>query len=230
MLQLNQSKIVASVEHKLATGVVLAEEGLALVTTYENGELRVKPSTGVSGEKFVGIALSAMAAVTVAPMVQELVVPSEAPYEVHLARAPITDTEISVKGLTKSTSTSAEASKFALKDNVVTVYEDLKGKAIQVTYAYSPTVAELTQFQGEPSPGQHVTTALGQTGVITAGAVFTSAFDITCDWTPNAQGVIDVYLGANGKFTTKTTGTKIDAIVTHLPQVGMPFLGLQFHI
>lgn len=228
MLQLNQSRIVGSVEHKLATGVQLVEEGVALVTAYENNELVVKPSTGVSGEVFAGIALSAVASVTVVPMVEQITVPAEAPYKVTLAGTPVTDAEIFIKDFTKG---SASATKnYALVGNELEFHADDAGKTVTVTYAYSPTLAQLTQFQGEQAPGQHVTTALGQTGVITAGNVFTSAYDVTADWTPTAQGALAVYLGANGKFTTKTTGTKVNAIVTNVPSVGNSFLGLQFHI
>ena len=84
--------------------------------------------------------------------------------------------------------------------------------------------------QGEQRPGVHVSTALGQTGVITAGEVLTSEFDVAADWTPKATGQLDVYLGANGLFTTKTDGTKVNAVVTRLPVAGSPYLGLQFHI
>lgn len=227
MLQLNQSRIVGSVEHKLATGVSLAEEGTALVTAYENNQLVVKPSTGTSGEVFAGIALSAVASVISAPIVEEHKVPAKAPFTVELADEPITDSEIFVRGFTKNAS--AESGKFALDGKTLTFDASDAGKTVVVTYAYSPRLNQLTAFQGDQAPGVHVTTALGQTGVITAGNVFTSAYDVTADWTPK-NGAIKVYLGANGKFTTKEGGTQVPAIVTNVPAVGSPFLGLQFHI
>ena len=232
MLLLNQTRIHASTERKLSAGAVLKSEGAALVATYEDNELRVKPSEGVADEVFVGVAISAIASVTVAPKVEELVI-DEKTFTVELARLPITDKDIAVKvgdtAITVGTST-VDATNAKLEKNKLTFDASLKGKTATVLYRFSPNAEELYVVQGEQRPGVHVTTALGQTGVITAGEVLTSEFDVTADWTPKANGQIEVRLGANGLFTTKGTGTKLNAVVTRLPVAGSPYLGLQFHI
>ena len=233
MLLLNQTRIHASTERKLSAGAVLKSEGAALVATYEDNELRVKPSEGTSGEVFVGVAISAIASVTVAPKVEELVI-DEKKFTVELARLPITDKDIAVKvgGTAVEVSlTTADTTHVKLEKNTLTFDESFKGKTATVLYRFSPNAEELYVVQGEQRPGVHVTTALGQTGVITAGEVLTSEFDVAADWTPKANGQIDVYLGKNGLFTTtKGTGTKVNAVVTRLPVAGSPYLGLQFHV
>lgn len=233
MLLLNQTRIHASTERKLSAGAVLKSEGAALVATYEDNELRVKPSEGKSDEVFVGVAISAIASVTVAPKIEELVIDKEK-FTVELSRLPITDKDIAVKVDGKSievgTST-VDATHAKLEKLALTFDESLKGKTAVVTYRFSPNAEELYVVQGEQRPGVHVSTALGQTGVITAGEVLTSEFDVAADWTPKANGQLDVYLGANGLFTTKEgNGPKVNAIVTRLPVAGSPYLGLQFHI
>lgn len=231
MLLLNQTRIHASTERKLGAGVVLKSEGAALVATYEDNELRVKPSEGKENEVFVGVAISAIASVTVAPKVEELVINKENA-TVELARLPITDKDIAVKvdGKVIRVSTSTGADQAKLEKTTLTFADELKGKTAVVTYRFSPNAEELYVVQGEQRPGVHVSTALGQTGVITAGEVLTSEFDVAADWTPKANGQVEVHLGANGLFTTKTEGTKVNAIVTRLPVAGSPYLGLQFHI
>lgn len=231
MLLLNQTRIHASTERKLSAGAVLKSEGAALVATYEDNELRVKPSEGKADEVFVGVAISAIASVTVAPKIEELVINKDNA-TVELARLPITDKDIAIKvgetAITVGTSTSATQAK--LEKLKLTFDDSLKGKTAVVTYRFSPNAEELYVVQGEQRPGVHVTTALGQTGVITAGEVLTSEFDVAADWTPKANGQIEVHLGANGLFTTKTDGVKVNAVVTRLPVAGSPYLGLQFHI
>lgn len=231
MLLLNQTRIHASTERKLSAGAVLKSEGAALVATYEDNELRVKPSEGKANEVFVGVAISAIASVTVAPKIEELVIDKENA-TVELSRLPITDKDIAIKvGETAITvGSTADETNVKLEKNKLTFGDSLKGKTAVVTYRFSPNAEELYVVQGEQRPGVHVSTALSQTGVITAGEVLTSEFDVAADWTPKATGQLDVYLGANGLFTTKTGGTKVNAVVTRLPVAGSPYLGLQFHI
>ena len=231
MLLLNQTRIHTSTERKLSTGAVLKSEGAALVAVYEDNELRVKPSEGVEGEVFVGVAISAIASVTAAPKIEELVIGKDG--TVELARLPITTKDISVKvdGKAIALADAAADGKCKLEKQKLTFHDDVKGKTAVVTYRFSPNAEELYVVQGEQRPGVHVATALGQTGVITAGEVLTSEFDVTADWTPKANGQLDVYLGANGLFTTtKATNTKVNAVVTRLPVSGSPYLGLQFHV
>lgn len=231
MLLLNQTRIHASTERKLSAGAVLKSEGAALVAVYEDNELRVKPSEGTSGEVFVGVAISAIASVTVAPKVEELVINKDNA-TVELTRLPITDKDIAVKvdGKAITIENAPADGKCKLEKNKLTFDDALKGKTAVVTYRFSPNAEELYVVQGEQRPGVHVTTALGQTGVITAGEVLTSEFDVAADWTPKANGQVEVHLGANGLFTTKAEGTKVNAVVTRLPVAGSPYLGLQFHI
>lgn len=231
MLLLNQTRIHASTERKLSAGAVLKSEGAALVATYEDNELRVKPSEGKADEVFVGVAISAIASVTVAPKIEELVINKDNA-TVELSRLPITDKDIAIKvGETAITVGASVAATTAKLEKLKLTFDDsLKGKTAVVTYRFSPNAEELYVVQGEQRPGVHVTTALGQTGVITAGEVLTSEFDVAADWTPKANGQVEVHLGANGLFTTKTDGVKVNAIVTRLPVAGSPYLGLQFHI
>lgn len=232
MLLLNQTRIHASTERKLSAGAVLKSEGAALVATYEDNELRVKPSEGTADEVFVGVAISAIASVTVAPKVEELVINKDNA-TVELARLPITDKDIAVKVDGTSIevgTTTVDATHAKLEKLKLTFDDSLKGKTAVITYRFSPNAEELYVVQGEQRPGVHVATALGQTGVITAGEVLTSEFDVAADWTPKANGQIEVRLGANGLFTTKGTGTKLNAVVTRLPVAGSPYLGLQFHV
>lgn len=231
MLLLNQTRIHASTERKLSAGAVLKSEGAALVATYEDNELRVKPSEGKADEVFVGVAISAIASVTVAPKVEELVINKDTA-TVELARLPITDKDIAIKvGETAITVGASVAATTAKLEKLKLTFDDsLKGKTAVVTYRFSPNAEELYVVQGEQRPGVHVATALGQTGVITAGEVLTSEFDVAADWTPKANGQIEVRLGANGLFTTTGTGTKLNAVVTRLPVAGSPYLGLQFHV
>lgn len=235
MLNLANTRQFQSGAFNVAKDVIGLGEGVALVAEYLNGECFVRPSTGKKGEQFIGVSLhnvthdSVLSHTEVLPVKNGIVTLSMTPIDGSLTGyetngsfvdnssfAPYTGvTEDISSDTTITVSTSSTSFEVALVDANAT--------SIVVTYKYSPTVQQVRSLVGDQYPGILQVSALGQTGVIVSGQVFTSYFDTTCDWSePNA-----VYLAEGGEFTTNETGTLLSNVfVIQSPSVGSGFLGL----
>lgn len=219
MIHTNLSVLSRSSERKLVTGVALFDEGVALVATYENGELRVKPSTGAPGEIFAGVAISQRQVLRTLPNIE--VVTTDAEGNVTLAFTPVPGTT-KVNGLVEAAELAT--GKFVLTGNVVAT--STPDTVYTISYTYSPSSVQALSIQGDVLPGQALAGIVGSTTVIESGEVYTSSFDTTCDW----SNPTTLRLGANGKFTTSGTGSVVKCLVTKAPVAGAPTLGLSFNI
>lgn len=219
MIHTNLSVISRSNERKLATGATLFDEGVALVATYENGELRVKPSTGANGEIFAGVAINQRQQLRTLPNVEK--VTTDADGKALLTYAPVPSTT-RVPGLAEDVSVAT--GKFVISNNQLETATS--NTEYVVSYTYSPSNIQAMSIQGDVLPGQAISGVMGSTTVIESGEVYTSSFDTTCDW----SNPTSVRLGANGKFTTSGTGTVVKCLVTKAPVVGAPVLGLSFNV
>lgn len=227
MLLLDQSRISRSAERKTAAGVTLDAEGKALVAAYESGDLVVQPSTGVANEVFAGVSLSSEFSLASLPRVQDLVVSAD-PYTVTLDRDPTGATLRVSIGATAITEgdPGAEAAQYSISGRVLTFHSSRAAATATIAYRYSPTVQEAQSIQGDIEPGSHITSALGLTGTIEGGEVYTTEFDTNADW----SGVPVVRLGANGRFTVGGSGTIVPCLVTHKPVAGKAYLGISYQL
>jgi len=223
MLKFNVN-ITDSVERPVAAGYTVSAEGQALVADTTDGVFGVKPSTGASGEKFAGVALSQQLTLEYLPIVEEFVV-AEDEITVTLSHTPVGGTlRVLGNGSALAVGTPAgDATKYSISGSVITVNTALKGKSVVVAYRYAPTVIEAKTIQGDIPPGGAASLTLNSVGVIRRGDIFTSEYDTSVDWT----GDPDVALGANGLFTVGGSGTEINAVVIQVPSATDPFLGLE---
>jgi len=215
---------------QVAEGIELTVEGCALViTTGADGELAVKPSTGVEGERFFGININSTQNVDFLPKLEgfdanrnsttlKLTKPVADGGSLRLV-ATATDG-------TKTTLTqgdAATAGKFALASDgkTVTLNTAQKDQAITAGYRYTPTVMEAAAFQGEQDAGRTASALIGVTTAFTKGELATSEFDTAVDWSPESI----VSLGANGLLTVGGNGTVLAGVaVLKAPDESYPFL------
>lgn len=231
MLKFDSGRVRTSDNLKVHSAAVIPAEGCALVADYEGGALVVKPSTGASGEKFVGVSIAETMNQALLPFIDQLQSAAEG-NTVTLTNRPQAGTllveVVEANGSRTKLTSGAPASgnnQYSLANDVITFHaEDHQGKVFVVAYRYSPTVLQLREIQGDQAPGQTAMATLSVVGAIQEGVVETSEFDTTVQW----DGSVDVKLGANGRFTQGGSGVTVPAIITKVPSAGSPFLGLMF--
>lgn len=215
MLRLQYTRIMKSFSRNVATGYNIDQEGQALVYVNENGEVKVRPSSGAAGEKFAGVAISQANIPGTLCAVEPLV--GNGSTTLKLSRGNVVAGQIAVRvgGNLLTHAASASAGKFAvdLVSGVITLDASDAGTAlapVEVTayYKYVPSMPEAINAQGQVVGGGGITAAsyYSVTGIITEGDVATDYFDVTDDWT-KTEG--PVFLGPNGIFTLKSGGTEL---------------------
>lgn len=227
MLQLRETRIVRSHHEPVLSSAVVAEEGIPLVYEKEDGETKVKPSTGAAGETFAGVSLSRNSPPSVLPNVEEFVIP--AGLTVSLARVPVTGQLLVKVGGTQVTVVAgapADAGEVKVAGKDLTFFAGEAGKTLSVQYLYSPTVTEARSVIGDAPIGGLPSTAMGIIGTLKDATFGTNMFDASVDWTD----ALYVKLAA-GKFTVGTAGDHVpNVVVKNSPNAGNPFLVVSINV
>tara|TARA_B100000700_G_scaffold88627_1_gene99933 strand:- start:48907 stop:49593 length:687 start_codon:yes stop_codon:yes gene_type:complete len=213
-------------EHRpVETGVIIPDEGIALVYTKEGDKTVVRPSTGAAGEHFAGLSLSRNAPPLFMPYIEEASVEGEF---LELPRTPIAGQILVKIGGTKvtinaGTDAPADASSVSLDDNTIRFHADHDGEDLMVQMMYEPTITEARQWKGDMPVGGLPSSAQGIIGVITKGDASTTYFDASADW----SGAIKAKLGPDGIFTTVGSGAQAEGVtVLQSPTPAVPLLVL----
>lgn len=218
MLNLKFTRIIETTTRNVVSGVNVDEEGMAMVFEKEGLETKVRPSTGVSGELFAGVALGRSCYPYYLPMVQTGLIEDDG--VVSLLRDPIdTQTMIKVEGdsvpkhiITSGNPTAAQV----LLDGVNAIFNVAdKGKKYIAQFKYVPSAAESRiASSGDTHYAPVVSSSLRSVGLLRKGDISTSNYDASVDWST----VLTVNLGANGVFTSGGTGTLVpNAVVLNVP-------------
>lgn len=229
MLLFPNTRIELSNERPLLPGVIISEEGAALVAAYSAGAFGLKEATGAAAEVFAGVSLSRPLSPAAVPVIESLVVPVSG--SVKLKAVPnagslrVVDKAANT-AYTVGTGAPAGATDVgsAAGSDTLVFQPGQAGKTVIVTYVRSLTVAQAILLIGNQDVGGPAGAYFGQVGVITRGDVYTTEFDTLADW----SNPTDLRLSANGKFTVGGTGTKVPGYVISAPAEGAAFLGIHF--
>lgn len=225
MLQLANTRFGSTFNRAVATGATIWTEGVALSYVMEQGQAKVRPSTGAAGEVFAGVSLSRNSQSRRLTEILNVVVPASAPYTVSLPHEPISG-ELAARGL-NVVAAAPSAGEVQVAGKTLTFNAAEAGKVVEVALAYVPSVLESVAASGNDPVGGLASSAVGVIGVIKEGDVFTDQFDVTADWIGNGVDPVPVYLGADGRFTTKTGGSLLGSVtILQVPTAGSAFLGL----
>ena len=225
MLQLANTRFGSTFNRAVATGATIWTEGVPLSYVMEQGQAKVRPSTGAAGEVFAGVSLSRNSQSRRLTEILNVVVPASAPYTVSLPHEPISG-ELAVRGLDVVAAAPA-AGEVQSAGQTLTFNAAEAGKVVEVALAYVPSILESVAASGNDPVGGLASSAVGVIGVIKEGDVFTDQFDVTADWIGNGVDPVPVYLGADGRFTTKTGGSLLGSVtILQVPTAGSAFLGL----
>lgn len=235
MINLQATRVLKTGFAPLAAGVHIEDEGQALVSIKEDGERRVRPSTGAADEIFAGFQYSRAVPPHLVPKVEDFKIAKLG----GAAVATFTAIRVPVAGkllvrvgdvVVTALGADAEAPDAAGKVNHVNgvfYFNDADlDKPAQIQYHYEPTVTEAQQITGDAPHGGHPGNAQRQASYLLVGEIATSHFDSSVDWT----NVLQPRLGPNGLLTTGGTGTLLTNVtVLNSPSSQDEFLRLEVH-
>lgn len=225
MLQLANTRFGSTFNRAVATGVTIWTEGTALAYVMENGQAKVRPSQGTPGEVFAGVSLSRNSQSRRLTEILSFSIPVSSPYVINLPHEPNAG-ELAVRGFDLSV-TAPAAGEVQAQGKVLTFNAADAGKVIEVSLAFTPSILESVMAAGNDPIGGLPSAAVGAVGVIKEGDIFTDQYDVTADWVGNGVDPVPVYLGADGRFTTKTGGSLLSSVtILQTPASGSAFLGL----
>jgi hypothetical protein len=228
MLQLRETRIVNSMPNDVLTGHIVEEEGMALVYVKENGETKVRTSTGAAGELFAGVSFSRNTPPGVLPLFLEGVV--SATNNFALPRNPIVG-QILVK-IDGDVATLVAGAPAAADEVQVGAMELIfnagsAGKVITVQMLYAPSVIEARSIIGDAPIGGLPSSAQGSVGILKNAIIGTNMFDAAVDW----SAALYVKTAAGGTFTVGTLADHIpNVIVKSSPNASNPFLVLSLNV
>lgn len=222
MIQQKFTRVFHTEHRPVETGVVIEDEGMALVFVREGDRTVVRPSTGAAGEKMAGFSLSRNCPPQFLPFVQEGTVEGA---ELELPRTPIAgQILVRIDGaavtVNASENTPVDASSVSLNDNVLRFHGSHAGKEMVVQMMFEPTVTEARQYNGDAPVGGLPSSAQSIIGVIRKGDIATSYYDASADW----SSAISCKLGPDGILTTEGSGANADVTVLSAPTAANPML------
>lgn len=230
MLNMAKCSIIQTLALPVSASILAIEEGQALVYAFENGEQTVKPSTGAAGEFFAGVSFSRATTPTTVPIVEEITVPTAAPFTVTLAKTPLANPAAYIQAVGASprvvlaSAVAADATHYSLAGDVMTFDASFSGRTVQVVYRYTISHVEAVyKFNFDAFATVDLVSA-SVIGVVKDGIIVTDQYDSTADWA-TWNGATPITLGANGQFTIGGVGTAIaNAAVMAVPSVNDGFL------
>lgn len=228
MLQLRETRITRTKHENVLSGVIIPEEGMALVYVKENGETKVTLSSGAAGELFAGVSFSRNVAPASLPFVQETSVPASETLE--LVRTPNAgQLNVKVGGVQKDVvaSAPADATEVQLSGRVLTFFAGEKNKSVRAQFTYAPTVVEARAVIGDGPHGGLSSTSQSVIGTLKDASFATNMFDASADW----SDAMFVKTGAGGTFVPGTAGDHVtNVIVRNSPNGANPFLVLSVNV
>lgn len=244
---LKRSHFSLILERGVTDGLTITEEGQALIAVIDQatGTEKVQSSGGDSGEIFAGFSIRDNADNATTSVVEEIVVPSVAPFTASLSNTNIVAGTVGVSTTAALRAVASDTGLLAKTDSVpntgeiqilspatvvtgdLVFHEDEAGQTVTVTYRFNLTVAQSRLEFFQRNINNEAGALFGQVGVgMGNGEVFTDQFDATLAW--DAGEVITT--GADGILTQGGNGAKLDARVISVPNVNNPLLGINFNV
>lgn len=220
MIYFPQSRYSLATELPVAASVTIAAEGVALMGDNTGGVFGARPSAGAGTDQFLGLAVSQQITTTSAARAESFVQPVG--NTITLALTPTGGT-ISVWDVTAGGVVPVGGGGWSISGRVITLQAGTVGHELIAYYKYSPTAAQARTLQGDQYPGGPAGALVQQVGVVRNGLIYTDQFDSTVNWNAAA---LTVKTGASGQLTIGGSGVAIPCAVVHVPQPGMPYLGL----
>lgn len=213
----------------VAPGAVILAESQALVVSNGAQSMGVMPATGTATDVFAGFAIAGTSALpfpeAYTNKVEQFVVPTGG--MITLSMTPVAG-----QVFVMDTTTGTADTTFTVSGANVSGLTP--GDTVVVTYKYAMSIIQQRALFGDIQPGGYVGAYVGQIGLITRGDVWISEFNANANWAAAGSAGNTICLAANGQLTlgTPNTGSAGNAvsnmIVTGIPSMTIPYLGLRF--
>ena len=231
MLNLRETRITLNRHANVLPGVVIPEEGTALVYVKKDGETFVQPSTGAAGELFAGISMERNLPPRSMPFISEYELTDTG--VLQLPRTPIAGQIAVIEGTDVRTVTIGDehptgANAVLDGDQLLFDTASAEGRVVRVQMLYVPDMEEARTYVGDAPFGGQASAITGVIGRILDGEVATTCVDVSKDWT-NALRVV---LGADGRFAPHS-GSAVpvpQVVVKNSPNASNPFLILSINV
>jgi hypothetical protein len=232
MLDLNKCQLIETRVEKLSTTVSSIEEGVPMVHILENGAAAAIPCTGAANEGFIGFTIQRSQTPTNVPLVEQLVIPTGAPYTITLSKA-LFGTAIGVAVINTDGSRTilgagtpaSNAPDYSISGQVITVNSAQAGKTLEISYRYAISLAE-AMLKWAFNAFAPATFVLDNIGLCDVGEIYTDRFDPASNWAGWTLGT-PVKLAAGGIVSLGGSGGNIPCYVSSVPGVNSPLLGLR---
>jgi len=219
----------------LATGSSVSEEGQCLVALLEGGVEKVKPSSAAAGETFAGFAIFRQKDFSTRPLVEAIVVPSAAPYEVELSSKLLIVGQVRVHDSLANTDLTVVAgapvageAQVDHANGKVTFNAAEAGRKMAVYYRHNLTVLQSKALYYEAPTNYPDPNYFASVGVMKGkGRIYTAYYDESINW--ETAGLV-IKCGADGLITAGGLGAAIPgARVVKAPSATDAHLGIEFN-
>ena len=237
MIDLGKSYDFKEFEYPLVTGQEAAEEGLAFIARDEGGVRKVLPAVGDGDDKFVGFSKLGVQNISVFPAIQNLTVPSVAPYTLTLANNNLVAAQIRVFKVSDDSvyteGNAANAGEYSVVDStgVMTFNAAQAGVAVRIQYRFSPLARDVKRFlferhlnRGDGVDLESVTLIEGVGAV-----VYTAQYNQNVTWVNEGGPPVVVKTAAGGKLTVGGAGQTIGTVY-EAPSSSCPYLGVKLSV
>lgn len=233
MINYQKTRFTNTDSSAVESGVLINDEGLALIAKREGENMVVAPSMGQANEVFAGFSYERTRRPEVLGNVEAGTVVFADQPAIKLARVPnagavavfIDGSKVDVDA---GTGAPAAATAVNLDGDMIYFHGDHDGKSFRVQYHYTPSLEEARSYGegsefGQTPPSYEV----GVVGRITGGIVDTTAWDPEADWAD--ESVMHPSLGENGLLTVGGSGTKLtNLLIKRAPMNGSAYLTVEF--
>jgi hypothetical protein len=233
MIKRNATRIDTAMECLVVSGSSVLHEGSVLTRSLVSGEERVKPSTGLTTDVFVGFSYNFNLPPINTGRVEVDTVPVASPHSITVERGNIITGQTMVRKISDSSiltevSINPGADEYAVDEDTGEILFNVAevGDSMRITYRH--TISGSEAYYEYPDPDKSLYAAyemIQSVGVIAEGDVYTDQFNAAIDW----DTAIAINMGADGIVTADGAGEEIpNARVVHSPTVSNPFLGISF--
>jgi len=206
------------------------EEGMALCAVMENGfSCATILSSPGSSDIFLGFAYNYYTRPTQLIAVETFTVPaSPGPYTITLSNTPLNPTTgVLVKDASNNVfpyDSTPDGTDYNISGTTLTFNAADAGKVVTVTYAYSPSAAQIQYAFGDAFANASASAVTGTIGLIRRGLIYTTNFDPVQDYLTNPT----LRVQANGMVGVGGSGPLVNGYVYEVPSADNPYLGINF--
>jgi hypothetical protein len=230
-----------TLEKTVATGYEFVEEGMCAVRTLEGGVERIIPSSGTTGEAFVGFNIIRNLTPKSESVNARYEVPFSSPYYLKLQYNNLFLNQLRVIDIDKGYDSSYGTLTFITvgqpllysqilvdyTSGILTFHPDLAGDTVHIYYRHQLTINQsILKYLQRMQKDNIDPEVYNQVGIYANyGIIYTDQYDMNKDYNNVARGQLKT--GPNGLVTVGGGGDCVGAVIK-TPAIDYPYLGIEY--